>query len=204
MKTYSIAQTDSAVVIPMENPLWHQAEKAEIDSFAWDDGTGYRPCTSARLLAGKDGISVLFTTDEFPLRCVCSQHNGRICCDSCVEFFLRPANDNRYLNFEMNCAGMMMIGLGAGRANRTLLSFDAARFCLTDKISGGVWQHLLYIPFDFLRKVYGSWNGGFLGNLYKCGDDTVHPHYGSWNPVGTIQPDFHTPEYFGQFILGSR
>ena len=54
MKTYSIAQTDSAGVIPMENPLWHQAEKAEIDSFAWDDGTGYRPCTSARLLAGKD------------------------------------------------------------------------------------------------------------------------------------------------------
>lgn len=201
MNTYSITRVNASGVVPMDSPLWQHAGEAVIGNFAWDEGKGYRPNTTARLLAGENGISVLFTTDEFPLRCTCSQYNTRVCCDSCVEFFLRPESDDRYLNFEMNCAGMMMIGLGGGRANRQLLSFDAARFCLADRISGRSWQHLLYIPFDFLKEVYGSWDGDFLGNLYKCGDETVHPHYASWNPVGTANPDFHRPEYFGKFIV---
>ena len=34
------------------------------------------------------------------------------------------------------------------------------------------------------------------GNFYKC-DESVHPHFGVWNPVATPQPDFHRPECFG-------
>ena len=34
-------------------------------------------------------------------------------------------------------------------------------------------------------------------NFYKCGDDTTKPHYISWNPVKSINPDFHRPEHFG-------
>jgi len=25
-----------------------------------------------------------------------------------------------------------------------------------------------------------------------------NPHYVTWNPVGTEQPDYHRPEYFGE------
>ena len=28
-------------------------------------------------------------------------------------------------------------------------------------------------------------------NFYKCGDKTAHPHYVSWAPINTPQPDFH-------------
>ncbi len=203
MKTYQIASVELPGAVPFDSTLWQHAAEAAIDSFAWDENKGYRPHTTARLLKSCGGITVLFSTDEFPLRSVCSQHNGAICRDSCMEFFLRPEQDARYLNFEMNCTGMMMIGLGEGRPNRKLLSFDAARFALEDRICGGVWQHLLYIPFAFLQEVYGNWSNEFFGNLYKCGDETIHPHYGSWNPVGTPQPDFHAPEYFGKFILTS-
>ena len=197
---YRIVRVDKTGAIPMESPLWQKAETAAVNCFAWDNGKGYRPNTWAKLLAGRDGISVLFATDESPLRSVCAEHNGSICCDSCVEFFLRPAHDARYLNFEMNCTGRMMIGFGAGRPNRQLLAFDAARFCLCDRISDGIWQHAFFIPFDFLREIYGDWSEEFFGNLYKCGDDTIHPHYGSWNPVGTVDPDFHAPEFFGSFV----
>ena len=40
------------------------------------------------------------------------------------------------------------------------------------------------------------------GNFYKCGDKTAHPHFVSWNPVGTPSPDFHRPEFFGELLLG--
>ena len=38
-------------------------------------------------------------------------------------------------------------------------------------------------------------------NFYKCGDKQVEPHYLSWNPVLTDNPDFHRPEYFGKVIF---
>ena len=33
-------------------------------------------------------------------------------------------------------------------------------------------------------------------NLYKCGDNLSHPHFLSWQPIDTPQPDFHRPEFF--------
>jgi hypothetical protein len=37
----------------------------------------------------------------------------------------------------------------------------------------------------------------FTANFYKCGDKLTQPHYLTWNPVGTRNPDYHQPEYFG-------
>ena len=34
------------------------------------------------------------------------------------------------------------------------------------------------------------------GNFYNC-DESIHPHFGTWNPVVAAQPDFHRPECFG-------
>ena len=33
------------------------------------------------------------------------------------------------------------------------------------------------------------------GNLFKCGDETSHPHWASWAPIGE-QLNFHQPRYF--------
>jgi hypothetical protein len=35
-------------------------------------------------------------------------------------------------------------------------------------------------------------------NFYKCGDKLKQPHYLSWKPVLTSNPDFHQPKYFGE------
>jgi len=37
----------------------------------------------------------------------------------------------------------------------------------------------------------------FRANFYKCGDKLTVPHYVTWNPVGTENPDYHQPEHFG-------
>jgi hypothetical protein len=37
-----------------------------------------------------------------------------------------------------------------------------------------------------------------MGNFYKCADETISPHYLSWNPIDAPAPDFHRPEFFGE------
>jgi hypothetical protein len=39
------------------------------------------------------------------------------------------------------------------------------------------------------------------GNFYKCGDKTIHPHYGCWSPIELPKPDFHCSDFFGEIIL---
>ena len=39
-------------------------------------------------------------------------------------------------------------------------------------------------------------------NFYKCADQTSHPHWGAWAPIGTARPDFHRPSDFQQMVFG--
>ena len=49
---------------------------------------------------------------------------------------------------------------------------------LIDRASGQVWR----------------------ANLYKCGDQTSHPHWASWAPIGEAL-NFHQPGFFGGLDL---
>lgn len=33
-------------------------------------------------------------------------------------------------------------------------------------------------------------------NLYKCGDHLSKPHFLSWQPIDTPEPNFHVPQFF--------
>ena len=50
-----------------------------------------------------------------------------------------------------------------------------------------------YFPVDVLQPDAGvTWRA----NLYKCADDTSHPHWLTWSPVEFERPDFHRPQTF--------
>ena len=34
-------------------------------------------------------------------------------------------------------------------------------------------------------------------NFMKCGDETSDPHFVTWAPIATENPDYHRPEFFG-------
>ena len=38
-------------------------------------------------------------------------------------------------------------------------------------------------------------------NLYKCADDSSHPHWLTWSPVIFERPDFHRPQSFGSLVF---
>jgi cellulose/xylan binding protein with CBM9 domain len=57
------------------------------------------------------------------------------------------------------------------------------------------------IPFAMMES-YVSATGDprgqtWRGNLFKCGDETSHPHWASWAPIGQ-ELNFHQPEKFGE------
>ena len=69
--------------------------------------------------------------------------------------------------------------------------------------SMAVSAHKLYGPRG-IGALYGRRPGpgaAMRGNFYCC-DETLHPHFGSWNPIKAPEPDFHRPECFGRLILG--
>ena len=66
------------------------------------------------------------------------------------------------------------------------------------------WHVLLEIPAVLIEALYGltlEHGRRFRGNFYACGDKTPAPYYAAWNEVETPSPDFHRPEFFGEFTL---
>jgi hypothetical protein len=129
--------------------------------------------------------------------------------DSCVEFFVSPPGDGIYYNLEFNAIGTCLMGSGAGRENRKRADPEiisrirrngsAGKKSVSEKIGEFSWTITMAIPFNVFihHNISGLKGKTFRANFYKCGDKLSVPHYVTWNPVGTVKPDYHRPEYFG-------
>ena len=62
---------------------------------------------------------------------------------------------------------------------------------------------MILIPKQCLIKDEGLMFSGFKAraNFYNCADETIIPHFVTWNPIGTEKPDYHQPQYFGEIIF---
>ena len=65
------------------------------------------------------------------------------------------------------------------------------------------WELALRIPVStfFLHNLSGFDGLQAKGNVYKCGDNLPVPHFISWNPIKTENPDFHRSEFFGEITF---
>ncbi len=178
---------------------WDRAQVGHICTEPWPGYTGFSaPETEFRVLRDAEGLWVRFRTREHNLRAEVTQQNGAVCRDSCVEFFVSPdADDQRYMNFEINPRGVMHIGLGEARQGRMLIEEERSIFRVESDERDGDWSICCYIPDSFLLRYFGQISPVCRANFYKCGDCTDHPHYAVWNPVKTEKPDYHRPEFFG-------
>ena len=176
-----------------------------IDHYAW--GGDYRPEARAYLAWDDTGLYVLLCAKEETVSANVTAFNGDVWTDSCLECFLRPfADDPRYVNIEVNAAGAALIGIGAGREGRTRLSECPAGMDIrASRHDGGWWAVAYAVPFATIGMLYGrEWKpGAFHANFY-CGDETINPHFGSWNPIDAPAPDFHRPECFGELTFGGK
>ena len=187
---------------------WNAIPAAPVDHFFWLEG--HTPATAARLVYVEGfGFLLRMTCAEENPKAVYTQYNDPVYTDSCMEFFCDWLGDGRYINMEMNANGTLLSCIGSDRHVRTPIADRSGGeiFDVKGELLDGYWQVTAAIPTALLCKIldvksipFGK-GYAFRGNFYKCGDETPIPHYGMWNPVGTEKPDFHRPEYFGDFII---
>lgn len=196
--------------------IWDTIRSLKVENYPWDI-SGYKPEVEVKLFYTDTHFHIHFKVWEKKIKAVYKEVNDDVYKDSCVEFFFKPSPevDERYFNFEINPLGALLIGLGEDRKSRIRINdIDASIFNISTSVNaenikdynGDYWTVEYSIPFSFIEKYFGYINYSdvmkITGNFYKCGDETEHPHYGCWNPIIVLAPDFHRPEYFGEIMLG--
>lgn len=194
---------------------WRQALLAQgtpfrVDQVNWPDAFPTAPSCEGFIGRTDEALAIHWKVSGPDLRVQNLEDGGRIWEDSCCELFVLHPEKGEYINIEVNAAGILLAAWGAGRNERRPLSKDElSRIIRVADVKGpcnevgGVhdWSLSLLIPFNLLGLDAARLPAALKGNIYKCGDETAHPHFLSWSPVGTPQPDFHRPEFFGTFLI---
>ena len=185
-------------------PDWSAVPSAEIGNLLWTESCGVRAW--AQLCWTEDALHLRLRAAERDIRAEERGLLGMPCRDSCLEFFLSPAEgDARYLNIEMNPNCCLYFGIGTGRDDLVRLlptqGVGALNAHCTRSETG--WDLYYSLPFSLLRLFFPAFHphGIMRGNFYKCGDLTQQEHYLAWNRVACAEPDFHRPEFFGELVF---
>lgn len=210
MKTLRIPLLASLEETDLDTALELEGTRFSVDQCNWPDKFPYAPFCCGRMARTEDALVVDFRVSGLDLRVQNLEDGGRSWEDSCCELFLQRPGAAEYVNFEVNAAGKMTAARGTGRGDRKSLTPEEfgqivrmASIEGPQDYAGGVWtwRVILMIPFELIGLDPDDLPESLRGNIYKCGDLTAHPHFLSWAPIGTPEPDFHRPEYFGEFLL---
>ena len=190
-------------------------ETFRIETVNWPSEYPYAPFCAGRIGRTYDSLVIDFRVSGLDLRVQNMSDRGRIWEDSTCEFFVQVPGSEEYFNFEVNAAGRLIAARGTGRGDRVFLPDEAfgqiVRITAVDGLPTlkdpvdyqGLWNWrvMLIIPFEVIGLDPDALPATLRGNLYKCGDLTAHPHYVTWAPIDTPSPDYHRPEFFGEFEL---
>jgi hypothetical protein len=184
-----------------------------IDSFPWQAPDAFRPKTVVALEQTGDSLLVFFRVEDQFVLARTQEFDGPVYEDSCVEFFFTPSPEpGPYFNIEVNAAGGLKFNRQTARGVDRISLPESVRGEINLHVSPGKiivpefagpldWEVSYEIPFALLEH-YGPVNRTeWRGNFYKCAEANSHPHFGSWAPIGTPNPDFHRPEFFGCLLL---
>ena len=194
-----------------EKALELNGARFDVNIVNWPDAFPYAPIVAGRIARTADALLVSWRVSGLDLTVRNTRDGGTIWEDSCCEIFLQAPGHDKYYNIEVNAAGILLVGCGTGRSDRVLLPPEVmARIVRKAGVKAPVdiadelktWDLTISIPFEVIGLDPSHLPDRLKGNIYKCGDKTAHPHFLSWAPIATPNPDFHRPEFFGEFLLG--
>jgi threonine/homoserine/homoserine lactone efflux protein len=196
----------SSVPLVMEKKVqWEYIEVANWEEYS------YKPVTAFGIARTDKNLYIRYFVRSNSLKALYDKDGSPVYTDSCVEFFMKKVEDDEYMNFEFNCIGTCDASRRLSRSSsssitpeeyqsiRRYTSVKSKSF--SEKTGIHAWELIVCIPFAVMGLDPVNLPEKIMGNFYKCADGTKYPHYLSWNPVGTEQPDFHRPEYFGEIYL---
>ncbi|HNW57701.1 MAG TPA: carbohydrate-binding family 9-like protein [Bacteroidales bacterium] len=188
--------------------LDEQKERLLIDTINWKD-FNYKPEVALSIAYSDREIFLKYYVKENYFKAEKIESNQMVCEDSCVEFFVSPEEDGIYYNLEFNGIGTCLMGSGTARENSTRVNpsviskirrlSSVGSEPVKEREGSFEWTITIAIPFEVffhhnIKEIKGK---TFRANFYKCGDMLKVPHYVTWNPVGTENPDYHQPVFFG-------
>jgi hypothetical protein len=182
--------------------------KIPVEEVNWKD-YDYKPEVAFTIGYTENEILLKYYVTEQSFRAQKTESNQNVYEDSCVEFFVSPADDGIYYNLEFNGIGTCLMGSGTARENSSRVD-PAIISRIRRKTSVGKnaieeindefsWTITMAIPLNvfFHHNIKELKGKVFRANFYKCGDELSVPHYITWNPIRTEAPDYHRPEFFG-------
>lgn len=206
MRIVKLSPENLSSIQNLSHILEKQAISHPVSVINWSEYS-YKPKVKFRIGHTGDTIVLKFYVEEDAVRAVVTNINGPVHTDSCVEFFISMDGKN-YYNFEFNCIGTPHVAWGEGRNKRTKLEDGVIRKMAIEstlgnssfetRVGGFKWELTVIIPAECFIFNPGLRLSGLraTANFYKCGDDLPVPHFVTWNPVGTPQPDYHRPDFF--------
>lgn len=199
-----------------DGPAWKTATPLTVGLFH-AKSSPHRPKVQVKLAYDAEAVCGIFLVRDRYVTCTRTEYQSSVCRDSCVEFFVQPKPDKGYLNFEMNCGGALLTSYitDATRTETGFRGCEPVPWELGSRV--GLYHSMPYIvkpevqeettwvvEFRIPLAVFEHYTGplGALAgqewraNLYKCADDSSHPHWASWSPIGE-ELNFHQPDRFG-------
>jgi len=204
--------SDQPAIDLSSSEQWITSSKIQMDEVNWANFP-YKPNVLFSIAHSNEGIYLKFWVSEEGIRGMVTEDNGNVFTDSCVEFFIDPTGDGSYYNFEFNCIGSLLLAFGSSRHHREKASPEILDKVLRYSTLGSnqivhekrmfEWELTVFIPFEaFFKHQISSLAGKTVrANLQKCGDEMAVPHFITWSPIATPQPDYHRPEFFGKLFF---
>ena len=198
-------------------PAWKHINPVHL-SHCRPESSDHRPATYCKLQYSSRGLYGIFKVQDNYIRCVHETFQSDVYKDSCVEIFLQPKSETGYFNFEFNCGGSLLATYITdptrvdGKikyshqlppdADQKILRFHSLPAFIEPEHEGPkTWYLEFFIPFSVMEEHVGELDTlvNWKGNIYKCGDETSHPHWISWSVLDEL--NFHAPENFGDLIF---
>lgn len=187
-----------------------KATKEFIDHANWGNYP-YKPATAVNIARSSTRLYLSFSIKGLFLSCSTLNDNTPVTQDSSVGFFMQKENDPYYYNFDFNCVGTCNAAKRATRDAKEPLSrneyksihrHSTIQRSVFEEISGLIaWDLHVSIPFETMGLNPNSLPEKIHVNFYKTAENSTMPHFLSWNPIFTPEPDFHRPEFFGELFL---
>lgn len=216
---YDVVPSPTGQALLMNADRWSDIPPLTIGSFH-EKSSDHRPHTKARLTYHPGGLSLLITAQDRYVVCRQTGFQSLTSSDTCAEFFVQPAGTPGYFNFEINCGGALLLyyiidptpappaffrtftPVSSELGEQVMIEHTAPRVIdpeITDPYS---WSICCQIPYNVLHAMVSPPKPGdiWLGNFFKAGGNSSHPHWASWSPIGE-KLRFHQPQFFGQLVF---
>ncbi len=212
---YQVKKIESAMPKgKWDTGLWQDISPVDIDNYMGDKPE-HMPKTQAKLAYDNEYIYATFRVEnDIYIKSSYTNHQDPVWQDSCVEFFFTPNTDTTtgYYGLEINCGGIMLFYRKSnGATDIDAISQDECKQVdVYHSLPAGIKDEILEpttwiieyrIPLSLIKrhKQYQKPAPGVKWkiNLFKCADETSHPHWLTWSVIDLPKPMFHAPEFFG-------